>query len=65
MAPEAVTLKVVLAPLETNRSAGCWVMIGAVTIWYLLREETRDVFEAAETAMLPEEEPPAEEGEAA
>lgn len=40
-------------------------VIGAVIIWYLLKDETRDAFEAAEIGMLAEEEPPMEEGEAA
>jgi hypothetical protein len=40
-------------------------VIGGVIIWYLLKEETRDVFEAAETGMFPEEAPPVEEGESA
>jgi hypothetical protein len=40
-------------------------VIGAVIIWYLLRDETREVFEAAEIGMLTEEESPMEEGETA
>jgi hypothetical protein len=42
-------------------------VIGAVIIWYLLKEETRDAFEAAEGGMMlePEETSPSEEGEAA
>ncbi len=40
-------------------------VIGALIIWYLLREETREVFDAAETGMLVVEEAPMEEGDTA
>lgn len=39
-------------------------VIGAVIIWYLLKEDTRQAFEMAEGEMLMEE-PPSEEGESA
>jgi hypothetical protein len=35
-------------------------VIGALIIWYLLKEDVREAFEMAGEAMLPEEVPPAE-----
>jgi uncharacterized Tic20 family protein len=35
-------------------------IIGAVIIWYLLKQDVREAFEMAEGAMFPAEEPPSE-----
>lgn len=35
-------------------------VIGAVIIWYLLKEDVREAFEMAESAIVPEEAPPGE-----
>jgi hypothetical protein len=40
-------------------------IIGALIIWYLLKEDTREAFEAAEGGMFLDEAPPVEEGESA
>ncbi len=40
-------------------------VIGAVIIWYLLKEDVREAFEMAESDLLLEEPPPSEEGESA
>jgi hypothetical protein len=40
-------------------------VIGALIIWYLLKDDVREAFEMAESTMLPEEAPPSEEAESA